>query len=798
MVVSNKVLTVTYGTFSCTLEGFDDPFTTLQMVAEYFRKLAAEDRHFGGVPQMPDTETLRRIAEENNPNVINAEVGENGIVLRQAAAAAAPFADEYAKGEAKVEEPDADFKEDTAADSTKDTDAPLVFDSQRNDAADDKVADEADTETEDHETADHRNTLKKAGLLAAAVAGPLTFFRSSRPHDEVEDEADEEDKETEAAIDDDTSDQDDSDQEEPAEAPVATSRGRQKSVEETLAAIRLNVRRAESEIALADGEDDSDAEEDDDEVAEDTSSEDTASEAEHPETTAEEPLILTEAIAEDAVAEEDEIDTPDEDAAAKAQAEANGIDAIGRAIEAALGKEANSSFAAETAEDEPEAVEPEAAEADAIEEDATEEVVAAEVETADPDDSEEETAFVEDGTPRLEEAEIAQEETAEALETETPETAEISEEEIETDAEAEPAAPSSLTPEEEDELARDLEAAMAAGLDDADDTEAEAEEVAAEAELDQEETAEVAAELGAQAEVQPETEMPEEEAAEAAERARVEAHRLKVRRERAAALLANTENETASGMDLDRLLTATQTKMDKPEQIRRINALDQLKAAVAATEAEKQINLRSPSSKDELEDETAADLAAYRDDLRRATDQARMGRLHSTAAPRPEQPPLILVSEQRIDNSNGLPQTDQHEAPREVAETDGNLALKRDFHAEPAQEDEYGEIQGIPADAFAEATDFEDFVERIGAFDLQELLEAAAAYTSIVEGKTRFSRAQVMTKLAKINTHDAFSKEAGLRAFGKLLREGKILRVQDGQFAISKASRFSIASRFEE
>ena len=55
-----------------------------------------------------------------------------------------------------------------------------------------------------------------------------------------------------------------------------------------------------------------------------------------------------------------------------------------------------------------------------------------------------------------------------------------------------------------------------------------------------------------------------------------------------------------------------------------------------------------------------------------------------------------------------------------------------------------------------------------------------------------------MTKLAKINTHDAFSKEAGLRAFGKLLREGKILRVQDGQFAISKASRFSIASRFEE
>jgi hypothetical protein len=138
MVISNKVLTVTYGTFSCTLEGFDDPFTTLQMVAEYFRKLAAEDRHFGGVPQMPDTETLRRIAEENNPNVINAEVGENGIVLRQAAAA--PFADEYAEDEAKVEEPAAYIEED----SSKDTYTPLVFDSQRSDAAEDQAADVAD------------------------------------------------------------------------------------------------------------------------------------------------------------------------------------------------------------------------------------------------------------------------------------------------------------------------------------------------------------------------------------------------------------------------------------------------------------------------------------------------------------------------------------------------------------------------------------------------------------------------------------------------------------------------------
>ncbi len=79
-----KIMTVSYGTFSCKLEGFDDPFTTMQLVAEYFRKLAAEDRYFGGEPLQPDTNTLHRIAADANPNRIDAEVDEDGIVLRQA------------------------------------------------------------------------------------------------------------------------------------------------------------------------------------------------------------------------------------------------------------------------------------------------------------------------------------------------------------------------------------------------------------------------------------------------------------------------------------------------------------------------------------------------------------------------------------------------------------------------------------------------------------------------------------------------------------------------------------------
>ena len=82
----------------------------------------------------------------------------------------------------------------------------------------------------------------------------------------------------------------------------------------------------------------------------------------------------------------------------------------------------------------------------------------------------------------------------------------------------------------------------------------------------------------------------------------------------------------------------------------------------------------------------------------------------------------------------------------------------------------------------------------MGATELPDLLEAAAAYSAFVEGRREFSRPQLMRRVASYE-QETFTREAGLRSFGQLLRQGKIQKLKRGQFTITDETRFTPEAR---
>lgn len=126
---------------------------------------------------------------------------------------------------------------------------------------------------------------------------------------------------------------------------------------------------------------------------------------------------------------------------------------------------------------------------------------------------------------------------------------------------------------------------------------------------------------------------------------------------------------------------------------------------------------------------------------------------------------------------------------RETAEA--SLPKLDDRRREPAKEKPQPPLFAVSDGGDLDSADGPGaFARRVGAQSLQDLLEASAAYMSIVEGKAKFSRRDVMQAFSEIGLETEFSPEARLKSFRKLVAAGAIIRADDGMFAISHATRF--------
>lgn len=253
---------------------------------------------------------------------------------------------------------------------------------------------------------------------------------------------------------------------------------------------------------------------------------------------------------------------------------------------------------------------------------------------------------------------------------------------------------------------------------------------------------------------------PDDEAALAAELAEVEREAEEMR---AAQRTGREILEQAPVADdaMSRIMSQAEAELAEPEGNRRRAAIAQLKAAVAATEAARRLGEKARDG-DTVQD-------AFRNDLSQVVRPRRAPVPAEARTERPRPAPLKLVASQRIDVPAPAPAAVAPVRPRRVSVAD------------VAPE--------IAAPSKAVTGGFAEFAEDMGAYELADLLEAAAAYTVYVEGIEDFSRPQLMKRVREAADED-FSREDGLRVFGTLLRQGRISKVANGRFQVSEQTRF--------
>ncbi|MBS0563383.1 MAG: hypothetical protein JSR87_02525 [Proteobacteria bacterium] len=746
---------MSYGTFSCTLEGFDEPFSTMKAIAEYFRDLAADDRYFGAEPPTPDAEMLHRIAEKEIQRRVEAKISEYGVVLRQteetpaAMPAAAPVAAPAAVPAQPVAAPVAAAA--AAAPAVAPVAVPLV-----------EAAAEAPAEMPaPHPTEATIESAVEAAVEAIALpeepAAPVAIIEPVAPEAVAVDSV--------------------------AAEPVAIAEdiaGEPVPEVEDLAALPALEPAPETAAETAADAFSADAFSIDDILAQvDGAGTDGPDQAD----TA--PLILTgeDAAPAQPAAEDDSI-------AAKlmriravvenVRAAAPAYDEDEPAAEApdTTPMPGDFGFALDLSEDMPELEAAEAARAQAR---ATEEITEEAIDEEFPGDSlPEPLAEADEAIPAAEE--IAAEDTA-------------AEDTDDADLLARLAALGATSAPDAAEPAVPAAAAQADQAPAAPEHHADTADATAGFEAEDEGEPEPAPSFYQRAKarvirlskaVTHSADAPEAEETEAAPAPAMPEDQPVAAHEAAEDMALTGEDEVHDDdPDVTRLMAEAKEKLEGAENRRRFSAISHLKAAVAATLADRQLQ---PGAEPTEAAPESPEIDLYREDLSKAVRPRRPTTEAGATTQRPSldmrPAPLVLVSEQRVDRPAG---DDAASAirPRRVVKA----------AAAYVADDEEEDLDDLTDLSPEDVSSFEEFAERLGATSLTELLEAAAAYTASVEGRESFSRPHLLRKVEFVSSRGEFSREDGMRSFGMLLRQGKLQKVARGQFTITDTSKFMHEAR---
>lgn len=790
MMSNNKILTVSYGTFSCTLEGFDDSFDTMKAIAEYFRDLASDDRYFGAEPPQPDAEMLARIAEREIERRVEARMNDGRIFL----SATAPEAAQTAKpphaaaqptptaqapaAQAPVQEPVQESAEAPVAEVAPapemipETDAVQLQDS---DTVAEPVGAEPVAEAEEPIEAPAEAAAEPAPVEATAEATPEVepTVEPEAAEDLQEDVSEAENFFADTAASDIVEGEPEDQQEEVAEAEAVAAPARPRivphadSIAAKLERIRAVVSQAKEDDSDEDYDDEADvvksAAQDDALVQAVMDDQEDATEDAAADVIADAATDVTAALAED------------DDALIYAEDEDEDLEAMLARLDDSVAQDMP--LAQEDPEDAPEVAE--------VTVDQPEETEAVNLfdETADSDDDaafdddDEEIMIVDD-----EDADEAQSEVAAAprlarivkIKRADLEAAiargnleEMADDEDEGDADShqgvQPVAVAARATVESDQPDRQTEGQLHSTLSDEDEKALLRKLEEVEAKLTGDKATPVSTlENEGEDDLQRELADIEAELADDEPAAPVAADADADDQDQDTIAVAEDEIETAHPApakldaaddgDMDRLMAKADAEMGEPESARNRNAFAHLRAAVAAKNSDEKI-VSSKIAEDALE------VRAYQTDLADVV-KPRRPEMRGTNDRRPDvtrPAPLKLVAEQRVDTL--------------LAASEGPVRPRRVATA-PAM------VETAGAHSFAE------FADDMGAHDLPDLLEAAAAFLAFVEERDQFSRPQVMSKVRQVIGAD-FSREDGLRSFGQLLRAGKIEKIEGGRFAVS-------------